>query len=289
MLAFENWTSRICSSIVFLLIGLSGHASATEQKDQRVVTLSPHAVEMLYAIDAGHMIVGTTMFSDYPASAKEIPVVGGYSAINVEAIIALKPDLIVTWQSGNPDKQIKQLAQFGVNTYDSDPQILADVADDILALGKLVGREAQAARFAATYLDKLTELRLQHQDATPVSVFYQLWPKPLRSVAQGSWIQQTLAMCGADNIFATAPAHYPLVNLETIITADPEVIFVTDETGQPEYAWWQQWPNLRVVKSDQVFELNSSWLHRAGPRSLLGVEQVCQYLDEVRQRQQLKL
>lgn len=253
--------------------------------DKRIVTLSPHAVEMLYAIDAGEMIVGTTMFSDYPEAAKQIPVIGGYSAINVEAIIALEPDLIITWQSGNPDKHIKQLAQFNIESYDSDPQTLEDVAADMVALGRLVGREQQAQAFATDYLNKLAKLRQTHVKAPPVTVFYQLWPKPLRSVAKGSWIQQSLDACGAQNIFAQAPAHYPLVNVETIIESDPEVIFVTDETGQPEYAWWRQWPQLKVMQLEQVFELNSSWLHRAGPRSLLGVQQVCQYLDKARRNQ----
>ena len=173
-------------------------ASKVKRPVQRIITLSPHSAEMLFAIGQGDKIVGTTRFTDYPEAAKKIPIVGGYIGLYIEQIIQLEPDVIISWRSGNPARELNQLTDLGFTLIDSDAQTLAGVADTILMLGELTGAQTQASAVAHDYLAQLDQAEKKYQEATKVKVFYQLWPNPLRTVAKGSWVQQYIEVCGGE-------------------------------------------------------------------------------------------
>ncbi|MCE2572570.1 cobalamin-binding protein [Motilimonas eburnea] len=252
----------------------------------RIITLSPHSAEMLFAIGQGDKIVGTTRFTDHPEQAKNIPVVGGYNGLNIEQIIALNPDVIISWRSGNPSRELNQLEDLGFTLIDSDAKTLAEVADVIRMLGKLTGATAQANQVADTYLTQLNAAKAKYQDAEKVTVFYQLWPNPLRTVAKGSWVQQYLDVCGAQNPFFDNPAEYPVISIESVLASAPQAIITTDEVGQTPSVDWQKWPMLPAVKNKAIIKLRADWVHRATPRSVLGVEQLCNALQQVREQLQ---
>jgi len=250
---------------------------------KRIVALSPHGVEMLFAIGAGDMIVATTDHADYPEAAKSIPRIGGYYGIQIERIIELNPDLVVVWQSGNKLEDINHIKQLGFKVFNSDPKSLDDVASELEQLGELTGLQTQAYQVAADYRTQLTDIR-QHNSRKPsVKVFYQLWSTPLMTVAKGSWIQQSIAACHGDNVFYDAASEYPQISIENVLLTQAQVILQSQDEGNILGVDWSAWPELPAVKNKHIYQLNADLLHRASPRALLGVTALCEALDRARQ------
>ncbi|MDO6524645.1 cobalamin-binding protein [Motilimonas sp. 1_MG-2023] len=271
------------------LMLVTAHVAAESQQVikqpvKRIITLSPHSAEMLFAIGQGDKIVGTTRFTDYPEAAKSIPVVGGYNGLNIEQIIQLEPDVIISWGSGNSVRELNQLSSLGLTLVDSDTKTLAGIADTIIMLGELTGAQEKAKQVANDYLKQLQLAQAKYSDAPKVTVFYQLWPNPLRTVAKGSWVQQYIEVCGGENPFYDNPAQYPVISTESVLSVAPQAIVMTDEVGQKQTINWQQWRGIPAVANEAIFTLNADWLHRATPRSILGVNALCDALEQVRQQ-----
>ncbi|MGL4615273.1 MAG: cobalamin-binding protein [Shewanella sp.] len=257
-------------------------ATVLAQPAKRIVALSPHSVEMLYAIGAGDAIVATTDYADYPEAAKHIPRIGGYYGIQMERVLALAPDLIVVWDSGNKAEDISQLKELGFTLYHSSPNRLEDVARELEELGELTGKREQAKQMAADYRAQLMALRLENEHKTAVKVFYQLWSTPLMTVSKNSWIQQLIDVCHGQNVFYAAPSDYPQVSLENVLLVMPEVIVQSAEKGNVQDVDWSAWPEIPAVKNKQIYPLNADLLHRASPRVLHGVTSLCEALDRAR-------
>lgn len=264
-------------------------ANATEQSSditypQRIIALSPHAVEMLYAIGAGDKIIATISHADYPEAAKKIEVIGDYRGITLEKLITLKPDLVVTWPSGNKINQIAQIKKLGFNVVSSDPTTLTDIAKDIRTLGKLTGHQSKANQVAENFEQSLNKLTTQYQHKAPVKVFYQLWSKPLMTISQGSWINQFITRCGGVNVFGNATNPYPKISTENVLLTGAEIILVPDDkqTRSHELFDWQQWQLLPAVKNKHIYHPNAKTLHRPTPRVLTPMKEVCDFIDKVR-------
>jgi len=270
--------------VMGLFFGLCFLCSTTvlAQPAKRIIALSPHAVEMLYAIGAGEAIVATTDFADYPEAAKNIPRIGGYYGIQMERVLELNPDLIVVWDSGNKAEDIQQLKTLGFTLYGSDPKTLEGVAKELEELGQLTGHMEEASKAAAAYRAQLMELRLENAKKTEPKVFYQLWSTPLMTVSKNSWIQQIIDVCHGQNVFYAADSDYPQVSLENVLLTMPEVILQSQEEGNVKGIDWSQWPEIPAVKKQQIFQINADLLHRATPRALLGVQALCDALDKAR-------
>ncbi|MGI2114074.1 cobalamin-binding protein [Shewanella frigidimarina] len=247
-----------------------------------MIALSPHGVEMLFAIGAGDSIVATTDYADFPAVAKNIPSIGGYYGIQIERVIELNPDLIVVWQSGNKIEDINQLRDLGFTIVNSDPKRLADVATDIELLGKLTGHSGKAKQVADDYRQQLADITLQNQMKPAVKVFYQLWSTPLMTVSKGSWIQNLIEVCHGENVFYNAASEYPQISIENVLLTGAEVILQSQDEGNILGINWSDWPELPAVKNQHIYQFDADLLHRATPRAILGVNAVCGALDKVR-------
>ena len=249
---------------------------------KRIIALSPHGVEMLFAIGAGDSIVATTDYADFPAAAKNIPSIGGYYGIQIERVIELNPDLIVVWQSGNKIEDINQLRDLGFTVVNSDPKSLADVATDIELLGKLTGHSVKAKQVADDYRQQLADITLQNQTKPAVKVFYQLWSTPLMTVAKGSWIQNLIEVCHGENVFYDAASEYPQISIENVLLTGAQVILQSQDEGNILGINWSDWPELPAVKNQHIYQFDADLLHRATPRAIQGVNAVCGALDKVR-------
>ena len=256
------------------------------QPARRIVSLAPHVTEMLFAAGAGQWLVGAVSFSDYPPQAEEIPRVGSYNAMDLEAIIAKQPDLVVAWGSGNPARVIDKLKQLGVKVYITEPQRLALIPDDIERLGRLTGQVETAAAAARQFRQRLRQLQQNRPEGAPVRVFYQIWDRPLMTIGGRQMLSEVLSLCGGRNIFADLNGLAPQIDLESVLAANPEaIIFATAEERVAQWRQsWLRWPQLEAVRRGNVFNLNPDLLHRHGPRIIDGAEALCQVLDEVRAR-----
>jgi vitamin B12 transport system substrate-binding protein len=252
---------------------------------RKIIALAPHIVESLYAIGAGEQIIGTTAHADYPADAKNILRVGNYARLQIEKIIQLKPDVIIAWKTGNPTDDLARLKKYQLKVIYSHPQTLEDVANELIMLGKITGREVAANIIAAKYMKKLQKIQQTYANQSKVSVFYELWSRPLRTVANQAWPQQQIQLCGATNPFANAIDDYPSIGLEQVLVSLPQVVIQPSQpnTDSPDGLNWPQWQHIPAVKNNFIFYPNADKLHRMTTRMLDEVVVLCEQIDTARQ------
>ncbi|MEW6515227.1 MAG: cobalamin-binding protein [Pseudomonadota bacterium] len=284
----------LLAALIFLLAA-TAHAEIAISDDagnrvvlprpaQRIVSLAPHVTELLYVAGAGGKVVGAVEFSNYPEAANRLPRIGSHAAFDLERIAALKPDLAIAWESGNPPGQLAQLRRLGIPVFVSEPRRLEDIAASLRQVGVLAG---VAAEFAARdFEQRLSRLRMRHAVATPVGVFYEIWNQPLMTVGGAHLISHAMTVCGGRNVFAALTQPAATVDLEAVLRADPEVIVASGmDRERPEWLDdWQRWPQLKAVRQGNLFFIPPDLMQRHTPRILDGVEQLCAALDVSRQR-----
>lgn len=252
----------------------------------RIITLAPHAAETLFAAGGGARMVGTVDYSDYPEAARKLPRVGGYSRLDLEAIAALKPDLVIAWQSGNAAAQVDKVRALGFPVFVTQPNTMEDVALQLERFGKLAGSEAVANPAAAKFRERLAKLRAQYANKPKVRTFYQIWKQPLMTVGGPQIISDAIRLCSGENVFGHLSQMAPTVSLEAVIAADPEAIIATG-MGDARPEWlndWNKWSRMTAVQRDNLFHINPDIMQRHTPRILDGTEKLCQALETVRSR-----
>jgi iron complex transport system substrate-binding protein len=249
---------------------------------RRVVTLAPHLTELVYAAGGAARLVAADSASDYPPAVTNLPRIGDASGLDLERIVALRPDLVLGWQSGNKPSDIARLRQLGLTVFLSEPRRLDDVARTLRALGLMLGSAPVAEERAEAFEARLLALRARAAGLRPVSVFFEVWHQPLITVNADHLISDVVALCGGYNALGALPALAPVVSLESVLARDPDVIFAA---GLPSgaLAGWSRFPGLRAVRRHQIFEIASDSLTRATPRVLDGAEQLCRRMGAARE------
>jgi len=270
----------------------AGRSVVVEQPPTRVVTLAPSLAELVFAAGAGRSLVGVSALSDYPDAARAVPRIGDAGRIDVERVLALKPDLVLVWQRGNVGREIEQLERAGVRLFQLQPQRLDDVARAIERLGILLGHEGEARQRAGELRAALARLRTAHANAPAVRVFYQVWQQPLMTVNRRQIIDEVLGVCAGRNVFAELAPLVPTVSTEAVVAADPEVILTASEQGgvaawtrdpgNAAFALWRRQPRMVAVRRGWLYTLDGDLISRQGPRIVDGAAAVCAVLDEVR-------
>ena len=262
----------------------SGRSVTLKQPAQRIISLAPHLTELLFAAGAGERVVGTVEYSNYPLAAQRIARIGDSAQLDLERIVALKPDLIVVWQYGNAQRQLDKLLLLGIPVYYNEPRRLADIARAIEQLGRLAGTETVALPAARAFVARVAELRRRYAGRAQVTVFYQIWDQPLMTVNGDHLISDVIRLCGGHNVFAGLKLLTPEISTEAVLAADPEAIGgVTAEAGQAgNLDGWKKWPHLRAVARDNLFVIHADLLSRNTPRILDGAQQLCEQLDAAR-------
>jgi iron complex transport system substrate-binding protein len=252
---------------------------------QRVVSLAPHVTELLFAAGGGARIVGTVSYSDFPEAAKRIPLIGDNRQIDMERVMALKPDLLVVWQHGNSERQVEQLRQLGIPLFYSEPHKLDDIPDSVQRLGQLLGTEATAQAAAQELRQKLADLKQQYGNRSPVRLFYQVWDKPLYTLNGQHIVSDAIRLCGGENIFAKMKITAPNVGIEAVLQENPEAIINGEQRNQKGGGIniWQAYTTMTAVKRGNLFSLNGDLLSRSGPRMVAGTAALCEKLEQARQ------
>jgi iron complex transport system substrate-binding protein len=281
-------------SALFLAIGSAGAARVTvidsagarvelAQPARRIVSLAPHATELLFAAGAGSQVIGVITPADWPVEAAVLPRVGDSRAIDLERIADLRPDLVVAWPYVAP-AQLEHLRDLGLAVYLSDPHTPEEIADDLERLGTLAGTRESALRAAAVYRARLAAVRARERGTPRVRVFYEIWHLPLYTVGGKHLISTAIDLCGGENVFAALKLPAPSVSVEAVLAAAPEAI-VAGTDGALRPTWldaWAQWRSVPAVARGNLLVVDANLLHRAGPRFIDGVEQLCLALDRAR-------
>jgi iron complex transport system substrate-binding protein len=255
---------------------------------QRIVSLSPHATELLFAAGAGRQIVAASEYSDYPDAAKILPRIGSYQGIDLERVVALAPDLVVAWQSGNSSGQIEAIERIGIPVFRSEPKTLESIATSLERLGALSGHPVEGANAARAFRSEADALTLKFAGRAPVRVFYQVWNAPLMTIGGRHLISRLIELCGGRNIFSEIEARSSVVDAEAVIAADPEVMVVASPedvmrgTAPESLRAWQKWPQLSAVRKKLLVTIAPTLITRDTPRILQGAEQLCEAIDRAR-------
>ncbi|MFO1339164.1 MAG: cobalamin-binding protein [Burkholderiaceae bacterium] len=261
----------------------SGHRLTLPRPAQRVIALGPHLTEQVYAVGGGQQLVGVSRYSDYPPEALKLPIVGDAVAINHEQIAQLKPDLVLVWRTGFPDRARAPLAALGVPVFDSEIRSVPELARSLRSIGRLLGRaeagEAAARQFEADW----TRLQADYAHRAPVRVFYQLWHQPLMTINREHLIQQAISACGGVNVFAELPTFTPTVSWEAAVQRNPQVIAMAGAASDhPERGQWPRFPGVDAVKHDRFALIDGDLIGRMGPRFVQGARRLCEAIDTAR-------
>lgn len=279
----------LCASSVQAAVSVvddSGKKVVLARPAQRVISMAPHVTELLFAAGGGARIVGAMNYSDYPFEARMIPLIGSDSQIDLERVIALKPDLLIVWQSGNTARQIAQLASLGIPVFHSEPRTLETVASSLERFGRLLGTQQVAGAAAAQFRAKVSSLRARYGSRPPVTVFYQAWDDPLYTLNGEQIASDAIRLCGGRNIFASLKTIAPQVSVEAVVLRDPEAIlggkrYTPQDRG---LSIWEPFHSMRAVRRKNLFTLDEQLLTRPGPRVADGAVKLCTRLEEARAR-----
>ena len=230
-------------------------APAFTSTAQRIVTLSPHLTELVYAVSAEHKLVGVARFSDYPVAARQLPIVGDAMQINWERLLALRPDLVLAWKSGTPAHVIARLERLGLTVLVVETTQIDDISGALELIATRAGTLAHSAAARTNWAGTLQSLRARIKSEPPLRVFYSLWHQPLMTVNGGHWVSEVVV-----------GTH-------------------SDTTDTALATRWQRYPS--PLSQLPVFALNADWLQRPTPRLALAAKELCQHLDAVRSNRTL--
>ena len=257
---------------------------AVFENPERIVTLSPHLAELVFAAGAGDLLVGTVEYSDYPPQASSIARIGDAFRIDSEKLAALHPDLILAWPGGNPQPLIDGLRVDGYEVLELAATGLESVAIQLRRIGDITGHADRAGRAADLYLAKVDRLRVENLQKPPIRVFYQVAERPLFTIGRKQVISEVVSLCGGMNIFADLDSLAPVVSMETVLLRNPQVILSARTGSANPLDIWLDYPAVAAVRLENLYLVDASLLARAGLRLADGAVQVCGLLDRARRK-----
>jgi iron complex transport system substrate-binding protein len=273
---------------VFLLISLEPPAIAKIVTDQlgrhvmvpatpqRVVSLAPSITEIIFALDQGHRLQGVTTYSDFPSEAVKLPKVGSYVHLDLEKIVALKPDLCIAIKDGNPRVVAQRLESLKIPVYAVHPNNLKTIMKTVLEIGALLKAKDQAAKLVQNM-----ELRIQKVTSLVTKsthrprVFFQIGVSPIVSVGTHTFIHELIDIAGGTNL-AAGPIPYPRFSREKVLALSPEIIIITSMARKAIFekvkAEWEKWPDMSAVRDQHIYVEDSNFFDRPTPRLVDGLE-----------------
>jgi iron complex transport system substrate-binding protein len=275
-----------CADATVRAIDDTGAAVELAAPARRIVSLAPHATELLFAAGAGSRVVAVLKGSDAPAQAARLPRIGDVNGLDLERIVALSPDLVVTWPYTTP-AQVALLRRRGVPVFTTDAHRVDDIARDLEALGTLAGTRDVAAAAAAAMRRRAAALALAAAGRPVVRVFYQVAGTPIFTIGGGHLIDQAIRDCGGANVFADTGIPAPQVDVEAVLARRPDaIVAATSRAERPEWLdAWRKWPQIPAVGRGNLFVVDADRLNRAGPRFVDGMAELCEAIDTARGRQ----
>jgi iron complex transport system substrate-binding protein len=262
----------------------AGNQISLKQPASRIVSLAPNLTELLFSAGAGQSIVATVSHSDYPLAARDIPQLGDAHNVDIEAIIALMPDLVVSWQTGNNTALYNKLTGLGLNVYQSEPDTLEKIGSSLVRFGQLTGKESFANPGSRRFLDEISDLRQQYAHKDKLKVFYQFWDRPIFTVNGTHLISRIIELCGGENIYSDLKTLTPQISIEAVLQSDPAII-IASGSDDDRPAWldaWKLWPDLTAGRNNQLYFVPPDILQRHTTRISRGARMVCEFIDKAR-------
>jgi iron complex transport system substrate-binding protein len=249
---------------------------------RRIVSLTPGLTELIYAVGAETSLLATVEYSDYPEAAKSIPRIGDAFHIDMERLLALKPDLVLAWTTGTPVTTVEQIKALGLRVESIEVQHLSEVGGSLLRIGELTGTQARAQQAAQEFEQGMAALRAKYADSTKLRTFVEVNRQPLYTVNGRHVLSEVLNLCGGENVFADLNQLAPAIGVEAVLKASPDVILSTEGSEQSVRQDWRAWQQLDAVKQARIYAVSPDTTTRATPRLLQGARDICEALQRAR-------
>ena len=287
-------SSRLFWFLLALCAIPSGNAAAVSAVDdlgrkvelkepaKRIVSLAPFLTELAYSAGAGKRLVGVSAYSDFPPEARALPQVGTAMGPEIEALAALRPDLVLAWEDSIRPGDIERIGRLGMQVFVARAKRLEDVPRLLEAVGLLAGLDV--AGTVHGHRARMAALRAKHAKRPRVRVFVEVWHRPLTTIAGAHWINEALDLCGGDNVFRELALVAPVVSWEELYARDPEMIMgAGTEGGETAFrANWSQRASLSAVRAGRLAYVDADTLQRPTLRLAQGVASVCAALEKAR-------
>jgi len=246
------------------------------EKPQRVISLAPNITEIIFALKRESILKGVTLHCDYPPEAKLLPRVGSYVGLDLEKIVALKPDLCIAIKDGNPKHIVERIESFGIPVYAVDPRNLDSVMETIISIGSLLGADKRAHILVKNMRSRVRHVaELVSATLHKPRVFFQIGAAPVVSVGTDTYIHELIMMAGGINVTA-GKTSYPRFSREQLIELSPDVVVITSMTRSDAFeqvlAEWNNWPQIKAVRNKRVYMADSDLFDRPSPRLVDGLE-----------------
>jgi iron complex transport system substrate-binding protein len=250
----------------------------------RIISLAPSNTEILFALGLGEKVAGVTDYCNYPDEAKEKPSIGGFSTVNIEAVVALEPDLILATER-HSKTVIPALENLGCTVVALSPATLDGVIESIDFVGEITGTQKEASQLTGNLQNRIDTIKRKtkniKQEEKP-RVLYLTWHDPLMTAGTGTLADDVITTAGGINIAGDISGDNT-ISLETVIDRNPQIIVASVGMGSGEDLPWQYVQTeerLKIsdaVKNEQVYKINGDLIHRAGPRIVDALEIMAQF------------
>lgn len=279
--------------VVAFLLAASGSAAAGEVQDMlgrrvvvplvpaRIVSLAPSMTEIVYALGAGDRLAGVTQHCDFPREAAMKPKIGGIYTPNFEAILTLEPDLVLATSEGNREEHIRGLEEFRLPVYVVRPIDFETVLESIDRVGRLLGRDAEAARLVGSMRRQADEVARATRGMPRPRVLYVLWGNPLIVPGRNTLITDLIRRAGGDSITGEEPLPYPRFSVEEALARRPERIVLAQHGEASVDARLREWQHLTLlpaVRRGRIHGIDGDLVHRPGPRVVEGLRALARLL-----------
>ena len=264
------------------LVDDAGRTVTLPHTPQRIVSTAPGATEMLFAAGAGARVIATVEFSDEPAEAKQVPRIGDSNAVDIERLVALRPDVVVVWEGGNSVAMIDRLETLKLPLYRHKLEKLHDIPMSLRRLGVLADTRTVADAAARDVEMRLAALEQRYgQSPQKPTVLLEVWNRPIYTVGGAQMMTDSLRLCGARNVFADLKEQGPSVNTEAVIRRDPQIIVAVAPPGisREWLAEWKRFGTLRAVRDGRLVPYEDQRLSRLGPSAVGGTEALCEAIN----------
>lgn len=258
------------------LVDQAGRTVKVPAKVQRIIALAPSITEIIYALGQEKKLVGVTQYSDYPEAAKSVDKIGSYVRLDLERIVALKPDICFGIREGNPKHQVEKIEALGIPVYIIDPHNAEGIMEAIKGMGAALGALDTAEVLAREMGQRIARVsRLANMAVSRPRVFFQVDAAPIITAGTNTFTHELITLAGGLNLGA-GPVPYPRLSWEQALALNPEVVVITSMSGghSPESlkAQWRQWPQLPAVQQNRIHVVNAGLFDRPTPRFVEGLE-----------------
>ena len=249
------------------------------QTPQRIVSLVPSVTEILFKLGLEQHIVAVTDFCTYPDAALKLPKVGNYADPSLESILLHQPDLVIAAADMNRPALVRRLELMQIPVYVVHPQTVATTLATIEHIGTNTRAENQSQKLVNSIQTRIDKIQQQVSAFKPKTTLACIMLQPLTVAGPNTFIADIIKLAGGQNVVSKGPSRYPTWNTEALLTVNPETIIVSTYPGQPTPKhFFDHWPQLQAVRTQQIIEINADWLHRPVPRMILGIEALAKAL-----------